>query len=171
RLLRCVERLRQMQMLDTDLRVGAQDHALLDQIAQLPYVARPRVRLEQRQRGRRKFELGLTVALGLTPQKVLRQQRNVGRHLAQWRQLDLNDTQAEEQIGAKLPLAHQLLEVAVGRRDDPRRGVPLAHAAQAAHSLVFEEFEQLRLQGEIHLADFVEEQRAVFGRLDQAELA
>ena len=83
----------------------------------------------------------------------------------------MHDAQAVIQIGAKRAGAHHRLDVAIGRRHDAHIHLLLTYAAQTAQPLFFEQFQQLDLHRDINLADFVEEQRAALGRLDQARLA
>src|SRR5205823_2075749 len=69
---------------------------------------------------------------------------------------------------ATMLLIDHLLEVGIGRRDDAHGDALRSQIANRMHLGRFEKSQQLRLGREIQLADFVEEQRAVLGRADDA---
>ncbi len=58
----------------------------------------------------------------------------------------------------------------VGRGDDLDVDTTLAHLADAPHDAIVEHAQQLGLQRGRHLTDFVEQERAVFGLLEQTGL-
>jgi len=61
------------------------------------------------------------VPLGVLPEEVVRQRRDVLAPLAQRRQIDLDRVQAEEQVLAEAARRHFFPKVRVGRRDDSAR--------------------------------------------------
>ena len=88
---------------------------------------------------------------------------------AQRRHGDLDHVEAVEQVFAEPPGGDCRLQVAVGGGEDanvagPRLG--LAHALVAA---LLQQPQELGLQGQRQVADFVEEERAPFGRRDLAD--
>ena len=91
---------------------------------------------------------------------VLREERDVVRPLPQRGHADREDVEAEEEVGAELPLARGLLQVAVGGRDHPR---VRAERLAAAHPLEFALLEDAQ-EGRDHrrgkLPRLVEEDRA-----------
>src|SRR6185295_6405974 len=52
-------------------------------------------------------------------------------------------------VGAKRAFAHRLLEIAIGRGNDPDVRLLLAQAADSAHGPVLEQLEQLHLHARI----------------------
>src|SRR5581483_12268950 len=61
-------------------------------------------------------------------------------------------------------------QVAIRGRDDARRHRNRPAAADAVDLALLQDPEELRLQRRLHLADLVEEDRAVLGQLELAEL-
>jgi hypothetical protein len=62
-------------------------------------------------------------------------------------------------------------EILVRRRDDPNVDGDLLDASQTVELLLFQDPQQLHLDGRRQLADFVEENRASVGGLDLAHLS
>ena len=90
--------------------------------------------------------------------------------IAQRRDVDPDDAQPVGQVLAELTLGDPLLQVGVGggeHADIHRLRPRLADGHDLA---LLEEAQQLRLDVERQVADFVEEQRAAGGRADQALL-
>ena len=67
-----------------------------------------------------------------------------------------------------LPSAISVFQVAVGRRQQPDVDLDRVVGADAVNLAVLQHAEQLRLQRQRHVADFVEEQRAAVGVLESA---
>ena len=88
--------------------------------------------------------------------------------LSEWRDYELDDVEAIEEILSEPPLLHVLREVPVRRGDDTRVELPLAILADAPDLVFLQSAEELHLQGQRHLSDLVEEQRALVGGLEQA---
>ena len=107
-------------------------------------------------------------ALGAMRQQEAQQRRNVFAPFTQRWHVDAEATQAEVQILAKTPRTRHFAQVAVGGSDDAH--VDLAHllAAQRPDFLGFEHMQQLDLQRQRQLADFVEKDRAFVGFEKQA---
>src|SRR5207249_2797829 len=85
------------------------------------------------------------------------------------RQADAEDIQAVIQIAAEPPRGYQLLQVAVGGREQPHVGLDGLVAADALEALLLEQAQQLRLRQRGHFADLVEEQRAARALLELAD--
>ena len=81
-----------------------------------------------------------------------------------------DDVQAEEQVLAELAVGDRLLEVAVGGGDDADVDADVLLAAEARELAVLQHLQELGLQREAHVADLVEEHRAVVGELELARL-
>src|SRR4051812_14492749 len=100
---------------------------------------------------------------------MLGEQRNVLAPFAQGHRLDRKHVEPEIEVLAKTSALNLLLEVAIGRGDDAdvdRAGALLADAFEIAF---LQYAQQLALQFERDLADFVEEQRAAIGELEPAD--
>ena len=108
-------------------------------------------------------------ALASLAQEMLDHQRDVVAALAQRRQRDLRDVQAEEQIAAELPLLDQARRdrgcVAVRMRTSTLRvrSLPTRRSSPSCSTR-----SSLPCIAGRHLADLVEEQRAAVGDLEQA---
>ncbi len=66
-----------------------------------------------------------------------------------------------------MTFAQQLLQVAMGRRDDPNVDRDRISAADGPHLVFLQHAQQFHLQTHRHVADLVEEQSAALGRLEQ----
>ena len=103
--------------------------------------------------------------------QVRDQRQDVVRPVAQRRHVDVHDVEAIEQVLAEPPGGHGLGEVPVGGRDDA--DVDSCASAVGADRLdfaVLEEAQEERLHPQAHLADFVEEDRAVVRQLQLAHV-
>ena len=95
---------------------------------------------------------------------------NVVAPFAQRRQRDLDHVDAEVEVLAERAGGHGALEIAVGGGDDADVDVHLGQPAQPRELAVLQHLQQLGLQRRAHLADLVEEDRAVVRRLELAGL-
>jgi hypothetical protein len=100
-----------------------------------------------------------------------RQHGQVSRAVAQRRHLDAEDVQAVVEILAERPIAHQRSQVAVRGGDHAHIDRHGLDRADRQHLFLLQHTQQARLQRRRHIADLVEEQRAVVRRLEQAGLA
>ncbi len=69
------------------------------------------------------------------------------------------------EVGAKAPFHHLLAQIAVGGRQHPHIDPQAAVITDTLNIAILQDAQQLRLQRQRQLADFVEEQRAVIGHL------
>ena len=109
------------------------------------------------------------MVLGEVREEVLDEVAHVLAALAERRDVDVDDVEAVEQVLAEGALADALPQVAVGGADhadvDPRH---LPVGADRLDLAGLEEAEQQGLHPQRHLADFVEEDGAAVGHLQQA---
>ena len=101
--------------------------------------------------------------------KVIQQQRNVGRPLAERRQLNRETAQAVIQIGPKLSGGDHLFQIAIRGGDHPHVGGDGLIAADPLELLLLEHAQHLGLQQQRHIANFVEKQRAAVALLEFAD--
>ena len=73
----------------------------------------------------------LAIVLGVLPQEMGRQQRNILAPVAQRRQADLDGVQAEQQILPEAPLRHRDAQVGIGGREDAHIHAPRLGRADA----------------------------------------
>ena len=90
--------------------------------------------------------------------------------VAQRRQLHGDDVDPEVQVLAEAPRLHLRLQVAVGGAHQPHVHPGRLGAAHRPHLAVLQGAQQLGLHLRPHVADLVEEQRALVGQLEQAAL-
>jgi hypothetical protein len=154
---------------------GQEQRQALGQVAQFAHVAGPGVAAQQ---GRAGLHLRMQVRMGARAQRgqgvfqrPFGQAGYVAGALAQGRQVQAQHGQAVEQVGAEAAFADALFQVAVGGADDAHVDGDGPRAAHAHHFALFQHAQQPRLQGQRHFADFVEEEGAVVGRLEQARMA
>ena len=152
------------QILHAHHRSRRQRHGLFDDVLQLADVARPAIGLKQAQglvAERRRATGGR--------EDVGDERRDVLDPVAQRRHVQVHDPQPIEQVLAKQPGRHELVEIAVGGRHDARVDANRrAVAADRLHFPVLEHAEQQRLHAQAHLTGFVEEERAAVRRLQLA---
>ena len=104
-------------------------------------------------------------------QEALREHRDVHLPLAQRGQPDRERVDAVVKVLAEPSVAHELLERPVGRRNQPEVDRDRLVAAEPLEAALLEHAQQLGLRDERHVADFVEEQRALVGQLEASGLA
>src|ERR1043165_9070272 len=105
--------------------------------------------------------------LALAREEVRGEQGDVAVALAQRGESDLDAANAVVEILAKTSLLDGVFELAVRGGDDADVGGAVGGVADAAQFAVLQKAEELRLRRERELADFVEEERAAVGRLDE----
>src|SRR2546423_3148827 len=106
--------------------------------------------------------------LALGGEEVRGEEGDVAVALAQRRQRDLDAEDAVVEVLAEASLLDGRLELAVRGGDDADVGGAVGGVADAAKLAVLQESQKLRLRRQRQLADFVEEERAAVGRLDEA---
>src|SRR5215470_14010195 len=99
------------------------------------------------------------------------QHRNVFATFAQRRQCDRKDIEAVIEIRAKLSITHGLLEIAVCGRDDAHVDLQRVTSSDAFKLTFFQHAQQLGLQIEWELSDFIEKDRSVVGDLEASHAA
>ncbi len=104
-------------------------------------------------------------------EEVLDEERDVARALAQRRQADRHDVEAVEEVFAERAGGDELLEVAVGRRDEAHVDADRLDAADALELALLQRAQELDLHLDGDLANLVEEQRAAVGELEAPGLA
>ena len=115
--------------------------------------------------GRQRRDLLLQLAAE-SLDEVPRENRNVVRAIAQRRNRDRKHRQAEIEILAELLRGDGRAQALVGRRDDPHVDVQRGRAADPFEPALLERAQNLRLQADRQVADFVEEQRAAMRQLE-----
>src|SRR5258708_6662134 len=94
---------------------------------------------------------------------MMRQQRKIVAALTQGRETQFDKVQAVKQILAEFALLHHFLQVAIGGGDQPNIDIDSLVAAEALKSFFLQHAQQLRLQAQTEVADFVEKKRSMIG--------
>ena len=157
-----------LQQLARHARFRSEHDHPFDQVLQLTHVAGPVVVQELVRQLRADRRHRLVVLHGVLPQEVLGEDRNLLPPLAQRRQADRDDVQAEVQVLAELSRRDRRFEVAVGRGDQPHIDLDVRLAAEPRELAVLQHLQQLGLQRIADVADLVEEHRPVVGELELA---
>ena len=147
------------QHLGADFGRGAEDRHPLDQVFQLPDVAGPIVLRHLGQRLGREVEVDPAVVQGRPLQEAAGQLGNVFLPLPQRRHPDGDDVQPVVEVLAELSLADPVEQVAVGRRHDAHVDLDPLGATDSLDSPLLQEAQDLGLEDDVHLADFVQEER------------
>ena len=100
--------------------------------------------------------------------ELAEEREDVGQPVAQRRDVQRDALDAIEEIATKAPRPNLLLERTERGADEPDVRLDLDRPAHAHVAPILENAEQLGLHRHGHLADLVEEQRPLFGRLDLA---
>ena len=98
--------------------------------------------------------------------EVRDERRNVLAPLAQRRHVNGHHVEAVVQILAEASRRDLRLDVLVRRREHAHVDLHRLRAADARHHAVLQHAQHLRLRGEAHVADLVEEERAAIGLLE-----
>ena len=151
-----------------DGRGGADDHRLVHLVLELSHVPGKVVAGEPRERGRRDSLDRLAEPCAVLLHEVMHEHHDVLGPLAQRRQVHREHVDPVVQILAKIPRGDECVEITIRRGDDTHVDAPVRVVADAAELLALQDAEDLRLQGQRHLADLVEEQRARVRRGEEA---
>ena len=111
---------------------------------------------------------GAAFLIGEAFQERGRERLDVASALPQRRQADGEHVEAVVEILPKTPRQHFGLGVAMSGADDADVGLPRPRLADAAELAGLQHAQKLGLQGELHLADLVEEERSALRGLDRA---
>ena len=151
------------------VRLGEGDHAA-HLVLQLADVAGPAIEQQPLHRFFGDAQLALLEFVGGAGDEVVDEAGDLVAPLAQRRDREADDVEAVEEVFAEPAVADGVLEVGVGGGDDADVDGEGAGLAERRDFTRLEEAEQLGLEVEAELADFVEEEGAVAGGADQAEL-
>src|SRR6266704_604199 len=138
---------------------GGQDHETFDGVLELADVARPSVDRQQVIHPRAEPLRGAAVPR-TRPQEVRGEERDVLGPGAQRRHLDRDHVQAVVEILAKPPLGHESFEIRVSRRDPADVDAARRVLSQAAHLILLEDSQKLRLGRRGRVGDFIQEKGA-----------
>ena len=149
--------------------LGERDHPA-HFVLQLADVAGPAIQQQPLHRLVGDAELAFLEFLGGAGDEVVDEAGDFVAAFAQRRDREADDVEAVEEVFAEAAGADGVFEVGVGGGDDADVDGQRAGFTERGDLAGFEEAEQLGLEVEAELADFVEEQGAVAGGADQAEL-
>ena len=158
------------EVLGLHLVVLDHDEQPLDRVLQLADVAAPGVAAEGLDRRRGEASRPHVVLGAELPREVLDEGRQVLRALAQGRHADRDHGEPEEEVLAEAALLDLLLEVLVGGGDDAHVHLDRLLRADALDLALLQHPQHLGLGAQAHVADLVEEDRALVGQLELADL-
>ena len=148
-----------------------EDDCTLDRILELPNIARPIVAGQREHRVFSKAVDRLVVFICIQLQEVHGQKLHVVLALTKRRNSNIDDIQAIEKIFAKALLFDFLVQIFVGRSENPDVGVDGPCSTETLEFAVLQHAQQLDLNGWADLADFVEKQRPPIGEFESAFFA
>src|SRR5262245_41707517 len=135
---------------------GRENHGTFDEVPQLPNVSGPPVAAESRQRVAGDDLDGAVHRPRQALHEIAHQSRNIFRAVAPRRHMDREDVQAIVQVIPEMLLLHHPSKVAVGCRDQPYIHLYRLRTTDALKFLLLQHAQELGLQLERNLADFVE---------------
>ena len=118
---------------------------------------------------RRRLEQRPPVAFRVPPQEELDERRNLLAPIAKRRHADLDDLQPVVEILAELAGPDHRRQVAIGGRDDAHVDLHRPVAAELRERPILQHVQELGLEADGHLADFVEQDRAAARELELAD--
>ena len=118
---------------------------------------------------RGQLPLRLIILARIELEIVIEEERDVFPPLAQRRKLDLDRVEAEQQVLPEALCVRQLIDRNVGGSDNPNVDGDRLVRTDRDDLPLLERSEQLGLQMQRQVADFVEEQRAVVGGLEPSD--
>src|SRR5664280_1701064 len=156
----------QLEILGIQSFAPAHDDRPAHAVLQFADIARPGMLLHGADGFRREGNAGLSALVSELLQKRLGQERDVPFSLPQRRHQNLHDGQTIVQILAERAVAQTLLKIGVGCGNDARINMNLVPAAHPLNPLFLEKPQQIHLQRQGDLSDFVQEERAAVGGLN-----
>src|SRR5581483_11077732 len=157
--------------LELELVARRSDDRALEDVRELAHVAGPATLEERGEDERRDARRAAAEAGGDRRHEVRHEHGHVLGALAEGRDLDREDVESVEEVGAEAALLDHALERAVRRGDDAHVDGDFALATDALELALLEDAEELDLRGARQLADLVEQERAAVGALEAAEVA
>ena len=136
-----------------------QHDQLPDDIFQFPDVSRPIVGHQRLTEIKVNFNWGIR-QFRMFRDEVLRKGKDFFSALPQRRNLDADNIEAIIQIFAKTTVVDRLLEIAVSSRDHPHIHFDGFPGTQSLKFPVLQHLQQFGLELEIHVADFIQQDRA-----------
>jgi len=160
----------QPQVLRLHHAVAAGQQAVVDDVLQLADIAWPAV-LDQLGLGfGAQLHRPVAQPLAVAADEVPGQWQDVPRPVAQRVQLQGHHVQPVVQVFAEMPGVDRLLQLHVGRRQHPHIDRDTLARAQAHHFTLLQHAQQLDLDRQRQVTDFVEEQRAAVSLFEPAGL-
>ena len=141
------------------LAVG-EDHGALEDVLQLPYVAEEVVLAEQLERLRREADDPVPHLGAQAFEDPRGEDGDILPSLPERRDDDAHHVEAIEEILAERSALHPLLEVLVRRGDDPGVDGHRRRPPEAGDAFLLQHAQDLHLEGERHIADLIEKERA-----------
>ena len=157
------------QIAQGDFLTPAKHHGMFDCRAQLTDVARPAVFHQRFERFGGKIVHFFVVLPGELAQKILRQQWDVPRPLAQRRQPDFHDFQPEVKVFTERTGFDQFLQIFVRGGDQPHVRRQRLAGTDALERALAEEAQQFDLDRGVNFADFIQKQRPALRLLDASD--
>ncbi len=155
----------EQQVLPTKNRiVPGQNHCPLNDVLQFPDISRPAARPQRLQKFKGKFRRGGTH--GIFFDEMLRQQIDVFRPLAQSGNLHRKCAKAVVKVFTKPALSDQRIKTRIRRGDHARIHAHDLRISQPLQLFLLKKAQQLRLQAQRHLANFIEKQSSTLRRLN-----
>ena len=147
---------------------GGENHGALNHVLELPDVAGPLPSAQGVEDVRRNRRNGAAEAVCVARHEVSSQRGDILRPFAKRRQADRKHAEPVVQVAPERPLVDHRVEVAVGGGNDADVDASGERAAETFELPFLQHAQQLGLELERHVADFVEEERAPVGQLEPA---
>ncbi len=153
-------------MIGLDLAAASDQGRALDGVSQFADVPRPAARgqLGQGACG----QIRRAAVAGRRPQEGPCQERDVFDPLAKRRHVNVKHAEPVEEIFAEFALRNQVAQCPVRGGQHAKIGATGPRVAHGRHFVLLDGPQQFHLHGERHVADFVQEDGAAVGQLEQA---
>src|SRR5262249_1850913 len=147
--------------------IGPDDRSL-DQILQFPHVSRPRIQGKRLERFRRYLPNRLAHALRKGLDEMRNQLRYVLAAFSQRRQQDRKHVETVVQVTAEFVARDHLIQLSVRRRHQANITAVRPAAAETLKFLFLKDAQQLRLQCQRQISNFIQEKRSCMSHLEAA---
>ena len=144
---------------------GGDGDGVFEDVAQFADIAGPGVALEQVERLGRELQRARAAS---GAEEIGGERGDVAAAFAQRGHGDFEDVQPVVEIFAETPGAHFFAQVLVRRGDEPQIDAQVLASADAREGALFDEAQELGLDGGRDVGDFIEEKRAAAGALEVA---
>src|SRR5262249_46900563 len=153
-----------------DRLVVGEDDSAIDHVAKLSHIARPMIFAKPAAGSISETQIWSAMQAAEVIEEEIREGIDVVAAITEWRQGQLGKAEAGIQVFAKAFVADVLLQVLIRGGDDADIDADFLRRPDRQERMAFENAEQLGLTRRGEFADFIQEERAQIGLLEEADV-